>query len=114
MTTGEYLVANSTLPSGTALQHLLALQIGGGGPATTVFAYGLAVRQEVPHTVTSSVARGEINAFSQETRVFVSTAKKDAEHVTVRHSTNTLHALTGAPEKLYIGRKTAVHYTKKG
>ena len=35
MTTGEYLVAHSTLGSGSALAHLLALQTGGGG---TVFA----------------------------------------------------------------------------
>lgn len=35
MTTGEYLVAHSTLGSGSALAHLLALQVGGGG---TVFA----------------------------------------------------------------------------
>ena len=30
MTTGEYLVANSPLPSGTALAHFLALQLGAG------------------------------------------------------------------------------------
>lgn len=35
MTTGEYLVAHSALGSGSALAHLLALQVGGGG---TVFA----------------------------------------------------------------------------
>lgn len=37
MTTGEYLVANSPLPSGTALAHLLALQFG-AGQGETVFA----------------------------------------------------------------------------
>ena len=37
MTTGEYLVAHSTLPSGTALAHFLALQIG-AGQGETVFA----------------------------------------------------------------------------
>lgn len=51
MTTGEYLVANSTLPSGTALQHLLALQIGtGSGPGQTVFASQFAVSIETPRT----------------------------------------------------------------
>lgn len=35
MTTGEYLVAHSTLPSGTALDHLLAIQ--GTGQAGVVF-----------------------------------------------------------------------------
>lgn len=38
MTTGEYLVANSPLPSGTALSHFMALQFGGTGPGETVFA----------------------------------------------------------------------------
>lgn len=47
-TTGQFLVANSTLPSGTALQHLLALQIGAGGQ--TVFASQFAVSLEVPRT----------------------------------------------------------------
>ena len=37
MTTGEYLVANSPLPSGTALAHFLALQFG-AGQGETVFA----------------------------------------------------------------------------
>lgn len=37
MTTGEYLVANSPLPSGTALAHFMALQFG-AGQGETVFA----------------------------------------------------------------------------
>ena len=37
MTTGEYLVAHSSLPSGTALAHLLALNAG-SGTGETVFA----------------------------------------------------------------------------
>lgn len=39
MTTGEYLVAHSSLPSGTALAHLLALNAGSGsGLGQTIFA----------------------------------------------------------------------------
>lgn len=57
-TTGQFLVANSTLPSGTALQHLLALQIGAGS-GQTVFASQLAVSIETPRTEFSrKVKRG--------------------------------------------------------
>ena len=39
MTTGEYLVAHSSLPSGTALAHLLAFNAGSGsGLGQTIFA----------------------------------------------------------------------------
>ena len=44
MTTGDYLVQHSTLPSGTAMAHLLALQTGGG----TIFASMFAVRCDEP------------------------------------------------------------------
>ena len=46
MTTGDYLVQHSTLPSGTALQHLLAMQTGGSGG--TVFASMFAVQIDEP------------------------------------------------------------------
>jgi len=48
VTTGEYLVANSPLPFGTALAHFLALQFG-AGPGETVFAsrFYVAVEEEI-------------------------------------------------------------------
>lgn len=46
MNTGEYLVSKSSLPSGTALAHLLAMQTGGG--LGTVFASMFAVRIDEP------------------------------------------------------------------
>ena len=54
MTTGEYLVANSPLPSGTALAHFLALQFG-AGPGETVFAsrFYVAVEEEVVNVAQS-------------------------------------------------------------
>ena len=45
MTTGDYLVSHSTLPSGTALQHLLALQVGTGS-GETIFASRFSVTIE--------------------------------------------------------------------
>ena len=57
MTTGDYLVQHSTLPSGTALAHLLALQTGGGG---TVFASMFALRCDEPRlTLVQRRAAGE-------------------------------------------------------
>lgn len=57
MTTGEYLVANSPLPSGTALAHFLALQFG-AGQGETVFAsrFYVAIEEEVVN-VTQSVKK---------------------------------------------------------
>jgi len=49
VTTGDFLVAHSSLPTGTALQHLLALQIG-AGTGQTVFASQFAVSMEMPRT----------------------------------------------------------------
>jgi hypothetical protein len=54
MTTGEYLLLNSTLPSGTALEHLLALQIGVGGG--TIIANSLVIVSEHPQTYCTSKA----------------------------------------------------------
>lgn len=56
MTTGEYLVAHSTLPSGTALQHLLALQIGSGS-GETVFASQFVATLEQPDSVATVVPK---------------------------------------------------------
>lgn len=57
MTAGEYLVAHSPLPSGTALAHFLALQFG-AGPGETVFAsrFYVAIEEEAV-TVTQSVKK---------------------------------------------------------
>ncbi len=54
MTSGEYLVANSPLPSGTALAHFLALQFG-AGPGETVFAsrFYVAIEEEVVNVAQS-------------------------------------------------------------
>lgn len=54
MTTGEYLVANSPLPSGTALAHFLALQFS-AGQGETVFAsrFYVAIEEEVVNVAQS-------------------------------------------------------------
>jgi len=54
VTTGEYLVANSPLPSGAALAHFLALQFG-AGQGETVFAsrFYVAIEEEVVNVAQS-------------------------------------------------------------
>ena len=56
MNVGDYLVQHSTLPSGTAMAHLLALQTGGGG---TVFASMFAVRCDEPRLTLVQRAKRE-------------------------------------------------------
>lgn len=66
MTTGEYLVSHSSLPTGTALAHLLALQVG-TGLGETVFASKSFVRtsqEEFVATATPGRAIREARVFS--------------------------------------------------
>ena len=58
MTTGDYLVQHSTLPSGTAMAHLLALQTG-GGVSQTLFASMFAVRCDAPRMTLVQRAKRE-------------------------------------------------------
>ena len=54
MTTGQFLAQHSTLPSGTALAHLLALQMG-RGPGAVVLA----------HRVTTVSSEQRLDVFSE-------------------------------------------------
>lgn len=71
-TAGEYLVSKSTLPSGTALQHFLAMQTGQG----TVFASQFSVLIEEPRL--SLIKRPKREA-SEDYRPAVSRLSADAE-----------------------------------
>ena len=58
MTTGEYLLAKSSLNSGTALAHLLALQTGTG--QGTVFASMFSVQIEQPSLTVTHRAKRQV------------------------------------------------------
>lgn len=58
MTTGEYLLSKSTLTSGTALEHFLAMQTG-GGTTGLVFAHRLSVAIEQPRLTLVQMPRVE-------------------------------------------------------
>ena len=64
MTAGDYLVQHSTLPSGTAMAHLLALQTGGGG---TVFASMFALRCDEPRLTLVQRAKREARDADERT-----------------------------------------------
>ena len=64
MTAGDYLVQHSTLPSGTAMAHLLALQTGGGG---TVFASMFALRCDEPRLTLVQRAKREAGDADERT-----------------------------------------------
>ena len=63
MNTGEYLVSKSSLPSGTALAHLLALQAGTG--QGTVFASMFAVRCDEPRLTLVQRAKREAGEVTE-------------------------------------------------
>ena len=64
MTTGDYLVQHSTLPSGTAMAHLLALQTG-GGVSQTLFASMFAVRCDEPRLTLVQRAKREAGEVTE-------------------------------------------------
>lgn len=63
MNAGQYLVQHSTLPSGTALAHLLALQAGTG--QGTVFASMFAVRCDEPRLTLVKRAKREAGEVTE-------------------------------------------------
>ena len=101
MTTGDYLVQHSTLPSGTALAHLLALQTGGGG---TVFASMFALRCDEPQlTLVQRVKREAGEADKRTPRQIDETGDdKDAVVLTRQAAMSVLTApewLTVTPQR---------------
>ena len=65
MNVGAYLVSKSPLSSGTALQHLLAMQMGGTGG--TVFAAMFAVQVDAPRLTLAQRAKREAGEADDRT-----------------------------------------------
>ena len=103
MNVGDYLVQHSTLPSGTALAHLLALQTG-GGVSQTLFASMFAQRCDAPRLTLVQRARlavGEV-AERMPRQVDDTGDDKDAVVLTRQAATSVLTVpewLTITPEK---------------
>lgn len=108
MTTGEYLVANSTLTSGTALQHLLALQIGSG--QGTVFCSQFNVRIERQELTVTRKAKRRVQAAPVEVAPRQIEGKKD---ISVLYRVPSMTVFAESPEEITvlqrIARSTVVH-----
>lgn len=102
MTTGEYLVANSTLPSGTALQHLLALQIGSG--QSTVFCSQFVATIEQPELViTRKAKRSAAPEAVAAPRLPVT--DKQQKQITAFHAAQRVAVFFDGPEQVVVTRK---------
>lgn len=97
MTTGEYLVSKSLLPSGTALAHLLAMQGTGGGD--NYFAEFFVATHEMGSTIIEperpAVAQGFARALPASTP-------------THPFTTTNMHFCTSRTPSVFVllGRKT--------
>lgn len=103
MTTGEYLVAHSTLPSGTALQHLLALQIGTG---QTVFCSQFVVTVEQPELVVTRRAKRRVAPESAQV-ARAPFADKQQKHITAFHSESGMSVFFDGPDEITVHQRTA-------
>lgn len=108
MNVGAYLVSKSPLSSGTALQHLLAMQMGGTGG--TVFAAMFAVQIDTPrlalmHRRAKNVCGDEPALQRIEERrndVFVTTAEAQA---TACLRSETLTLTSGRARSVFVMRE---------
>ena len=102
MTTGEYLLSRSTLASGTALQHLLALQIGTG--QGTVFCSQFNVRLDQQELVVTRRAKRRVQAAPVDA---APRQVANAKDIAVLHRVPTLAVLADAPDELTVQQRTS-------
>lgn len=104
MTTGDYLVAHSTLPSGTALQHLLALQIGSGQGTVFCSQFSVHIEQQA-HVVTRKAKRSAQAAPAEAAPRQI--ADKQQKSIAVLHRVSTMTVLADGPDELTVQQRTA-------
>lgn len=105
MTTGEYLVANSTLPSGTALQHLLALQIGSGtGSGQTIFCSQFNVRLDQQELVVTRRAKRRVQAAPVDA---APRKVANAKDIAVLYRVPSMTVFAESPDELTVQQRTS-------
>lgn len=114
MTLGQFLSAHSPLPTGTVIQHLQALQIGGGGSPTPVYYTGLAVRHDTDDLTVTPATQPDTAVFRHSGVSVLTAQRKGAEFLTARRGSDALDVFLGATARLYVRRETTNHYSKKG
>lgn len=104
MTTGEYLVANSTLPSGTALQHLLALQIGSGSGQTIFCSQFHAIAEQHELVVTRKAKRRAAQETPAAARAPVT--DKQQKQITAFHAAQRMAVFFDGPDEITVQQRT--------
>lgn len=99
MTTGEYLLSRSSLPSGTALAHLLAIQAGSG--QGTVFASHFSVQIDTPSLVVSRKVKRTVQSEARTAPVVQPQPAKPQKNVAVLTTTPSAIAFT-APDEMTV------------
>ena len=114
MNVGAYLVSKSPLSSGTALQHLLAMQMGGTGG--TVFAAMFAVQIDTPRLTLAQRAKTRasetaVSGGEQETSV----AQSGKFSVAVLTQPERVDLLVAGDEAaLFTGAERTTFFTRAG
>ena len=99
MNVGAYLVSKSPLSSGTALQHLLAMQMGGTGG--TVFAAMFAVQIDAPRLTLAQRAKREAVEADDRTPRQIDETGDDKDAVVLTRQA-AMSVLTAASEWLTV------------
>lgn len=100
MTTGEYLLSRSSLPSGTALAHLLAIQAGSG--QGTIFASRFTVAVETPSLIVTRKAKRTVQSESPAASPTVQRrTTKPRKNVAIFSTTPTAVTFT-APDEITV------------
>ena len=102
MNVGAYLVSKSPLSSGTALQHLLTMQMGGTGG--TVFAAMFAVQIDTPRLTLAQRAKREAGETDASTPRQIDETGDDKDAVVLTRQA-AMSVLTAADDLTVIERR---------
>ena len=97
MNVGEYLVSKSSLSSGTALAHLLALEAGTGS-GQTIFASMFSVQITEPRLFAIQRPKREAQESKRSVASVVSGDRQGGGNVSILARPNTLWVMTGRDE----------------
>lgn len=105
MNAGQYLLALSPLPSGTAAQHLLAIQLGAGTGQTIFCSQRTVVFEQDETTVTRKPKRRAAPVEKPIVQPIASSGKQ--RDIVARFSQQSITAVFDGPEELTVTQRTA-------
>ena len=107
MTAGEYLVSHSTLPSGTAIQHFMALQVGTGSGGT-VFASRFSVQISSGEIVVMRKAKRLAQAAKNERQPQLIQPTRQGEHTSIFRAVPDQFVLTETDEITVLQKSASI------